>query len=42
MLKAAKKQERAAVNDPDAVRIPPWRLHDLRRNCATGMAGIGI
>ena len=42
MLKAAKKQERAAVNDPDAVRIPPWRLHDLRRTCATGMAGIGI
>jgi integrase len=25
----------------DAV-IPPWRLHDLRRTCATGMAGIGI
>ena len=22
--------------------IPPWRLHDLRRTCATGMAGIGI
>jgi integrase len=23
-------------------KIPPWRLHDLRRTCATGMAGIGI
>jgi integrase len=22
--------------------IPPWRLHDLRRTCATGMAEIGI
>jgi integrase len=22
--------------------IPPWRLHDLRRTAATGMAGIGI
>jgi integrase len=22
--------------------IKPWRLHDLRRTCATGMAGIGI
>ena len=20
----------------------PWRLHDLRRTCATGMGGIGI
>ena len=26
----------------DAMRIPPWRLHDLRRTCATGMAEIGI
>jgi hypothetical protein len=25
----------------DAV-ITPWRIHDLRRTCATGMAGIGI
>jgi len=25
----------------DAV-IPPWRLHDLRRTAATGMAGIGV
>ena len=21
--------------------VPPWRLHDLRRTCATGMAEIG-
>jgi Arm DNA-binding domain len=25
-----------------AMKIPPWRLHDLRRTCATGMAEIGI
>jgi integrase len=25
-----------------AMRIPPWRLHDLRRTTATGMADIGI
>lgn len=25
-----------------AMRIPPWRLHDLRRTAATGMAEIGI
>jgi integrase len=42
MLKAAQEQARAAGGDPDAVRIPAWRLHDLRRTCATGMAGIGI
>jgi integrase len=24
------------------MRIPPWRLHDLRRTCATGMAELGI
>ena len=23
-------------------RVEPWTLHDLRRSCATGMAGIGI
>jgi integrase len=26
----------------EAMGIPPWRLHDLRRTCATGMAEIGI
>lgn len=25
-----------------AMKIPAWRLHDLRRTCATGMAEIGI
>jgi integrase len=25
-----------------SMSIPPWRLHDLRRTCATGMAGIGV
>jgi integrase len=24
------------------MKIPPWRLHDLRRTAATGMAEIGI
>jgi integrase len=36
MLKLAK-----AERGPD-VEIPPWRLHDLRRTAATGMASIGI
>ena len=26
----------------DAMKIPPWRLHDLRRTAATGMAELGI
>jgi integrase len=26
----------------DDAAMAPWRLHDLRRTCATGMAGIGI
>jgi integrase len=25
-----------------AMKVPPWRLHDLRRTAATGMAGLGI
>ena len=28
--------------DRAMVDVPPWRLHDLRRTCATGMAEIGI
>ena len=24
------------------LRLPPWRLHDLRRTCATGLAEIGV
>ena len=26
----------------DGFTIPEWRIHDLRRTAATGMAGIGI
>ena len=26
----------------DEMQVPPWRLHDLRRTAATGMAEIGI
>jgi integrase len=26
----------------ERMKIPHWRLHDLRRTAATGMAGIGI
>jgi integrase len=30
-------------NDLDnAAKVKPWRLHDLRRTCATGMADLGV
>jgi len=32
----------AAQKETDDAKIPPWRLHDLRRTCATGMAELGI
>jgi integrase len=31
----------ARAERPEAT-IPAWRTHDLRRSCATGMAGIGV
>jgi integrase len=34
---AAARQERGK-----GVEIPPWRLHDLRRSAATGLAGLGV
>jgi integrase len=42
MLAAAQEQAKAAGRVPDAVSIPPWRVHDLRRSAATGMAELGI
>jgi len=42
MLKAAREEAKKAGRDSAAVRVSAWRIHDLRRTCATGMAGIGI
>ena len=33
---------RAKKRLDDSVKISPWRIHDLRRSCATGMAEIGV
>ena len=33
---------RAKANLDEAVKIPSWRIHDIRRSAATGMAEIGI
>jgi integrase len=35
-MRAAAREE-----DPAAV-IPPWRVHDLRRTCSTGMHALGV
>jgi integrase len=40
-LDAAMLSEARKERGEDAT-IPPWRLHDLRRTAASGMAGIGI
>ena len=33
---------RAKANLDEVVKIPNWRIHDLRRVCSTGMNEIGI
>src|SRR5262249_28529779 len=33
---------RAKVNLDERLDIAPWRIHDLRRTCATGMAELGV
>ena len=33
---------RAKVNLDERLHIAPWRIHDLRRTCATGMAELGV
>ena len=37
-------QNEAAKNGggPEQVVLPPWRLHDLRRTAASGMARLGV
>jgi integrase len=42
MLALAKSDAEKSGEDPDGVQIEPWRLHDLRRTAATGMARLGV
>jgi integrase len=42
MQEIARKEAEEVGRDPDEVAIRPWRLHDLRRTCATGMANLGV
>lgn len=41
MLEVAREEAQEQSQDPEAVSIPPWRLHDIRRTMASGMARLG-
>jgi integrase len=42
MLAIARQEARERGEDPEAVRIDAWTLHDLRRTAASGMARLGF
>ncbi|KSV76699.1 hypothetical protein N182_24820 [Sinorhizobium sp. GL2] len=42
MLKIAQEEAAERGDDPEAVQLAPWRFHDLRRTCASGMASLGF
>lgn len=41
MLAIAREDASRSGHDPKGIKIKPWRLHDLRRTCSTGMAKLG-
>jgi integrase len=41
MLEYARAEAQARGEDPDAIVLPEWRLHDLRRTLASGLARLG-
>jgi len=42
MIAIARKEAAERGDDPEAVQLAPWRFHDLRRTCASGMAALGF
>lgn len=42
MLAVLQKEAAKGGGDPEKVVLQPWRLHDLRRTVASGMARLGI
>lgn len=42
MLAAGREEAVERGDDPEAVEIPEWTLHDLRRTAASGMARLGF
>ena len=41
-MKARLDEAMRQAADAEGAALQPWRLHDLRRTAATGMAGIGV
>lgn len=42
MLDLARKEAKEAGDDPEKVKVAPWRVHDLRRTLVTGMQRLGV
>lgn len=42
MLELAKNDAQKASEDPEAVKLAPWRLHDARRTVATALQRLGV
>jgi len=42
MLEKAREQRVAVGRNADEVQPVPWRLHDLRRTCATKTGNLGV
>ena len=42
MVEILRKEAEERGDDPDAIEVAPWRLHDIRRTVASGMARLGI
>jgi len=42
MLELARKDAEEAGEDPEAVTLAPWRLHDARRTLATALQRLGV
>lgn len=42
MLAIAREQAEVRGENPEDVKLEPWRLHDLRRTAASGMARLGV
>lgn len=42
MLELARQDAEEAGEDPEAVKLTPWRLHDARRTVATALQRLGV
>ena len=42
MLELARKDAEEAGEDPETVKLAPWRLHDARRTLATALQRLGV